>query len=637
MTAAKSAPELHGGVAWLNAGRPLTLRELRGHVVLLDFWTYCCVNCMHVLPTLRALEERYAGQPLVVIGVHGGKFSAEQDPLHVHEAIGRYDIRHPVVVDANMALWSRFGIRSWPTLVVIRPDGTIASIAPGEPDLEILDAFVRREIELARAAGTLATEPLTLLAPAPPEREPLSYPGKILPLPGDRLAVSDSGHHRVLVIDAGGDVIAAIGSGVRGLADGAFEAAAFDDPQGLAWHDGALYVADTRNHCLRRADLDARTVVTVAGTGELGLASPRGRVPAREIALRSPWDLASVGDALYVAMAGSHQIFRFHPGRGDLEVYAGIGVEALIDGPVEKSAWAQPSGLSEHGGKLYVADSETSAVRVIDLAKGTVDTPIGEGLFDFGDADGEAAEAMLQHALGVAATEGAVLIADTYNGKLKRFGADGRVHTVAKGLQEPGSVAVTADGEIFVADTNAHRIVRVLAGGTVVPFVIRGAPRARPGALAPRPRRSIAPSAALGWFTSVLELPESAGLCPGPGRIDLQLHAAPGTELSAGSPITVALEVSRRSDLLLLARDRLSIAAAGSATQIVPIHVTVTDLPADRVEAELVATLEYMACDARDHRACFPGKLHVRVPVRLLRGGGGAIELRASLPSIEPA
>src|SRR5580692_11432405 len=352
------------------------MRELRGHVVVLDFWTYCCVNCLHVQPVLRAVEERHEREPVVVIGVHSGKFSAEQDPAHIREAIGRYDVRHPVVVDDSMAIWGRYAVRSWPTIVVVRPDGTIAAVAPGEPKLEVLDAFIVRELDLAKKSGTLAPSrlafPTTLRPGAERPEQPLSYPGKVSVLPDGRLAVSDSGHHRVLVTSPTSEVELTIGSGLRGLVDGPAAEAAFDDPQGTCFHDGALYIADTRNHAIRRVDLDTGFVSTVAGTGELGAAPLAGRTRGRSAPLRSPWDLASTGDAIYVAMAGSHQIFRLHPEDGDIELYAGTGVEALIDGRVETSAWAQPSGLSARDGTLYVADSETSAVRAVDLRAGIV-------------------------------------------------------------------------------------------------------------------------------------------------------------------------------------------------------------------------------------------------------------------------
>ncbi|MEJ7728469.1 MAG: thioredoxin-like domain-containing protein [Polyangiaceae bacterium] len=654
------APELDGGRAWLNIDRALTLRELRGSVVVLDFWTYCCINCMHVLPTLRAIEERHRGEPLVVIGVHSGKFTAEGDPDRIREAVERYGVEHPVVADDDMTIWSRFGVRSWPTLVVVRPDGTIAAIAPGEPELEVLDAFLVRELELARKAGTLAAAPPVFHHPAPREHDPLLYPGKCCPLPDGGFALSDSGHHRVLVCAADGTVRATAGSGVRGLADGAFADAAFDDPQGLAFHGGALWVADTRNHAIRRLDLESGRVATVAGTGELGRATPVGRAPGAVTALRSPWDLcpapapdvSSEAVALYVAMAGSHQLWRFWPDSGEIELYAGTGVEALDDGPREHSAWAQPSGLTVRGSTLFVADSESSAVRAVDLARGEVRTLIGQGLFDFGDDEGTATEALLQHGLGVAALEGAVLVADTYNNKLKLLeldaaGAVTDVRTVLEGLSEPGSVSVAADGSWLVADTNAHRIVRVapedarharkarrpIRDAQGIP--LHGAPTALRGAL---PRREPGPArgGVEGWFTTLLELPAGVGLGPGSGEVRLELASASGSELSDTAPLRVTVEVSRRSDLLRVQRDRFTLDPAAGSTRLVPIVVQVEALPASVVEAEMVVSIDYVACDAHNHAACVPGKLHARVPVRLMaEGGRSALELRVPLPMLE--
>lgn len=630
------APELDGGLAWFNCKRPLTMRELRGCVVLLDFWTYCCINCMHVLPVLRAVEERFAAEPVVVIGVHSGKFSAEQDPVHIREAIGRYDVAHPVVVDDRMTIWSRYTVRSWPTLVVVRPDGTIAAIAPGEAELETLIAFVQRELDAARAKGSLAAAVPEILAPATDDHEPLRYPGKILPLPDGRLVVSDSGHHRVLVTSATGEVLHTVGSGLRGHVDGALDEAAFDDPQGATLHGGAIYLADARNHALRRIDLERGEVTTVAGTGDLGASSPEGRSDALEVALRSPWDVLSVGDAIYVAMAGSHQIWRYFPSDGAIEVYAGTGVEALIDGPVARSAWAQPSGMSARDGKLYVADSETSALRVIDLESGMVSTIIGEGLFDFGDEEGTAEETMLQHPLDVAALAGgSLIVADTYNGKLKRIdgsGDESRVITVVAGLNEPGAVAAAADGSWLIADTNAHRIVRVTKR-EAIEIEIRGAPRPRRGTVSRR--RSLRPPLPVeGWFTSLLELPEGEGLAPGDGVIRLLLAAPPGTELAKDAPLRLHAEVSRRSDLLHLVQPALTLRCGGGEAQTIDVPVRVTALPEAQIDAELVVSADYLACSS-GASACWPRNVRVRVPLRLLtERGSSALSFAVPLPAL---
>jgi sugar lactone lactonase YvrE len=443
----------------------------------------------------------------------------------------------------------------------------------------------------------------------------------------------------VLVCDAAGHVKLVAGSGIRGLRDGPGLDAAFDDPQGVCWHAGALYVADTQNHVIRRIDLESAAVDTVAGTGALGpMFDTRERMNARDTALRSPWDLCSVGDAIYIAMAGSHQIWRLWPADGSIEVYAGSGVEALLDGDVATSAWAQPSGLSERDGILYVADSESSAVRAIELATGTVHTLVGQGLFDFGDGDGDADAVLLQHCLGVAATEDGLLIADTYNGKLKRWVGRidevGEISTVLDGLSEPGSVSLTPDGVWIIADTNAHALLGVREGA-VAALKIRGAPKPKRGAI-DAPRGEPAPmSSVRGWFTSLLALPAGVGLAPGDGRVWLDLATPGGTALAPGSPMMVTVEVSRRSDLLLVPHPQLHIDANGGRLQRVAIDVRVTDLPAPLVEAELVLAIDYVVCHESDSARCAPELLKLRVPLRLLEDGKPEIAFALDLASIE--
>lgn len=523
------APELDRALGWLNTDRPLSLRELRGQLVLLDFWTYCCINCLHVLPTLRALEERHRADPLVVIGVHSGKFDEERDPARIREALERHDVRHPVAVDDGRRLWHAYTIRAWPTLVLVRPDGIIAWTVSGEPDPAELEARIAEELASARRAGTLAPHPPARIE-SPVAEGLLRYPGKVAVASDGRLAMADSGHHRVVVAAPDGRVLMVAGSGQRGFADGAFEAAAFDGPQGLCWDGEQLWLADTQNHALRRIDLRTRTVETVGGTGRLGGARfPVAPAPARSVDLRSPWDVVREGQLLYVAMAGTHQIWALDLEAGTLGPWAGLGVEALIDGvsggwrwgshreseeeTAAGAAFAQPSGLAlgqDPDGRrwLYVADAESSAVRAIALGHGQgsdagrVTTLVGEGLFDFGDVDGPGGlgePARLQHCLGVAVGPGGLVVADTYNHKVKRITREaaparprapasesaGRcevstIHGEAGELvlAEPGGLAWAPDGSLVVADTNHHRLLRLrLAGARASTEVIelRGA------------------------------------------------------------------------------------------------------------------------------------------------------------------
>jgi len=480
------APELPATFAWLNTDRPLSFaRELKGQVVLLDFWTYCCINCMHVLPDLAYLEKKYENEPFLVIGVHSAKFANEGHRQTVRAAISRYEIHHPVLVDEGMKVWSEYAVRSWPTLVLLGPDRRIVGVAAGEGNREALDGAIGQTLEQGRAAGILAPGPLRL------EREQsvraasgLAFPGKVLANPdAGRLFIADSNHSRIVVAslpDSAGRsrLLRVIGTGAVGREDGPADRASFHHPQGLALMGGdTLLVADTENHLIRAVDLETWTVRTVAGTGVQGYDRSGGRLGTQQV-LNSPWDLAVEGSTCYIAMAGPHQIWRLDLPMGLCRAFAGSGRENIVDGSVETAALAQPSGLSLLGNDLYFADSEVSAVRKIDLAAERVETLVGRGLFDFGDVDGDVAQARLQHPLGVAAWGRKVLVADTYNHKIKELDPGARkIHTLlgtgrpgsgtdggTLALFEPGGLHVAGD-TLYIADTNNHRIVRVALPG----------------------------------------------------------------------------------------------------------------------------------------------------------------------------
>ncbi|HWE23114.1 MAG TPA: thioredoxin-like domain-containing protein [Myxococcales bacterium] len=631
------APELAGATAWLNVERPPSLRDLRGQLVILDFWTYCCINCMHVLPVLRDLEERHRDDPLVVIGVHSAKFDAEKDADHILQAMQRYGVSHPVAVDSEMRIWSQYAVRSWPTLVIIRPDGTLAAVAPGEPDPAVLESFVSEQLAEARANGTLAAAPVRLEGRSRQQEQTLSFPGKVAVTSHGRILVSDSGHHRVLLLGADGGVQDVIGTGLRGHREGPFAEAALDDPQGLALSDDSIYIADARAHVIFRGDLGTRTLHRLAGTYDLGRAPLSGRTPALETALRSPWDLALRGGELYVALAGSHQIAVIDLREGTIEPVAGNGREALIDGPGAEAALAQPSGLSLLNDILYVADSESSGVRGIDLRTRRVYTLAGgPGLFDFGDRLGKIEPGMLQHPLAVAATAKGLIVADTYNDKLKRFSPDGlRLEPFFEGaadskLAQPAGLAVAPSGEVLVADTNHHRIVKVSADGAhAYELKIRGAPAPRYGVVLESATPVTQPGSGAGWFTAILPAPHDVGLSPGSGKLVLSVTAPEGMELSAGSPWSASLEVSRRSDLLQVTPEFNRGQASGGRAQVIELRTEAQHL--QDIDSELLVEVRAVACDARNHSACYPVKNSFRVPLRLLRNEGQR-EVRVTLP-----
>jgi thiol-disulfide isomerase/thioredoxin len=448
------APELRGR-RWLNTGgRSLTLAELRGKIVLLDFWTFACVNCLHVIDELRELEERYA-DVLVTIGVHSPKFAHEADPEAVAAAVERYAVHHPVLDDPELQTWDAYAARAWPTLVVIDPRGYVVAQMTGEGHAHGLAVLIEELID--EYAGTLRRGDSPYVAPPEPATA-LRFPGKVIALPDGGFLVSDTAHHQL--VELASDLVTErrrIGTGERGLTDGV--SARFAEPLGLLLlPDGDVLVADSANHALRRVRLADGAVTTVAGTG----AQLRERVEpgAAAAELSTPWDLAWWDGRVVVAMAGNHQLWMWDAGTGTARAWAGTTNEGLRDGPPALAFFAQPSGLAAGDGVLWVADAETSALREVRPA--LVTTAVGQGLFDFGHRDGQAADALLQHPLGVAVLpDGSVAIADTYNGALRRYDPATRVvTTMASDLAEPGDVLVDGD-TLVVVESAAHRLVRL--------------------------------------------------------------------------------------------------------------------------------------------------------------------------------
>ena len=618
------APELKPGFAWLNTDRPLAFsKELKGQVVLLDFWTYCCINCMHVLPDLAYLEEKYAQEPFLVIGVHSAKFENEGSRQTIRAAIGRYEIKHPVIVDEGMAIWGEYTVRSWPTLVLVGADGRVIGAVAGEGNRAALDEAIGKALRDAQAAGFAAPGPLRF------EREEsvraasgLAFPGKVLTDPAEgRLYIADSNHNRVVVAslpEAAGRsrLIATVGTGRVGREDGPADRATFHHPQGLVRMGETLLVADTENHMVRAVDTRSFEVRSVAGTGEQSHDRSGGKRGTAQ-GLNSPWDLAVEGSTCYIAMAGPHQIWRLDLPLGLCRAWAGSGRENLVDGPAESAALAQPSGLALIGNHLYFADSEVSAVRRIDLASERVETLVGGGLFDFGDVDGDAKQARLQHPLGVAAWGTRVLVADTYNHKIKEIDpAKGRVRTLrgdgrpgtergeALAFFEPGGLHVAGD-VLYVADTNNHRVVRVelpegawrevTIEGLAAPVMEASAPRGA-ATFAAGPTRLRADQATA-WRVSVT-LPE-------------------GADVSEEAP--ASLRVSRGGDVLL---QRTLLGASW------PLAF---ELPAQgRGAADLHVQLSFAYCH-KGQGVCVPANPSWDVPVRFEDEGDAVATLTAAL------
>jgi thiol-disulfide isomerase/thioredoxin/sugar lactone lactonase YvrE len=469
-----NAPDFPPDLDWLNTSHPLSIKDLRGKIILLDFWTYCCINCMHILPELKRLERKYKAE-VVVIGVHSAKFTGERETENIRQAVLRYEIEHPVVNDHKMQVWQEYAVRAWPTVMLIDPLGKVIGAHSGEGVQKVFDPVIAQMIGHFDQAGQLDRRPQNFALESAPASL-LSFPGKVLAgAPGGRLLIADSNHNRIVVASIeSGRIRGVIGGGESGLKDGAFDAACFNHPQGMALDGDSLYIADTENHAIRRADLSTRVVSTLAGDGIQSGDDDCAPGQARGRRLNSPWDVTAVHGVLFIAMAGSHQIWGLDLEGGIIAGHAGSGGEDHLDATLLAAALAQPSGLSTDGTVLFIADSEVSSIRTADLDPrgGHVRTVVGQGLFDYGDVDGVGDEVRLQHPLDVEYAGGILYVADTYNNKIKTIDLRTRQTTTFAGTGEAGLIdgaagqaafdepagLSAAEGKLYVADTNNHAI-----------------------------------------------------------------------------------------------------------------------------------------------------------------------------------
>ncbi|PKV86668.1 NHL domain-containing thioredoxin family protein [Streptomyces sp. TLI_146] len=581
------APELIGKGGWLNTGdQEYTLADLRGRIVILDFWTFCCINCLHVLDELRELEEKHR-DTVVIIGVHSPKFVHEAEHQAVVDAVERYQVHHPVLDDPELATWKQYAVRAWPTLVVIDPEGYIVGQHAGEGHAHAIAKLVEELEAEHEAKGTLRRGDGPYVPPEP-EATDLRFPGKALVLPGSgNFLVSDSTRHQLVELEPDGETV------VRRIGDGG--SGGFKEPQGLALlPDGRVIVADTVNHALRVFDPETGSVERVAGTGRQWWQGSPTSGPALEVDLSSPWDVAWWQGRVWIAMAGVHQLWTYDPEAGTVEVAAGTTQEGLVDGPAAEAWFAQPSGLAADGDRLWVADSENSALRYVarDGSGYTVGTAVGTGLFDFGHRDGEAGQALLQHPLGVTALpDGSVAVCDTYNHALRRYDpASGEVTTLATDLREPSGAVLVGD-DIVVVESARHRLTRLRLPESAV----------RVDAVAHRTQRA------------------ATEVSPGALRLDVVFQAPSGQKLDTRYGPSTRLIVSATPAELLVSGD-------GTGTDLS------RDLTLNPAVAEGVLHVSAMAasCDddpANEYPACHVHQQDWGVPLRLVPGATSRLPL----------
>jgi thiol-disulfide isomerase/thioredoxin len=614
-----NAPDFPDGLEWLNTERPLSLKDLRGKVVLLDFWTYCCINCMHIIPDLKKLEKKYEKE-LVVIGVHSAKFTGERQTDNIRQAILRYEIEHPVVNDFAMDVWQAYTVRAWPTLMLIDPEGKLIGYFSGEGVYEPFDQLIQKVIETFDARGKIDRAPLKLkLERAKAPAGVLAFPGKVLAdETSNQLFIADSNHNRIVVAALDDYAIKeVIGEGTVGLKDGDFAVAQFHHPQGMAFDGRALFVADTENHAIRRIDFEARNVTTIAGTGEQARRINMIGGLGTGVALNSPWDLVMHNQMLYIAMAGPHQIWMMNPKTGGIVPFAGSGREDIIDGALNEAALAQPSGITTDGSKLYFADSEVSAIRAADLdPQGRVETLVGRGLFDYGDKDGKGSEARLQHPLGVSYYQGLLYVADTYNNKIKIVSVKDKSSTTFLGsgkeglmdgatplFDEPGGLSI-AYGKLYVADTNNHAIrVADLKSKRVATMQFKNLEKLRPQS--PRPDQ----------FTGeTLDLAEQT-VAPGDATLTVKLELPAGYKLNALAPTTLTVAAAQGQ-----------VASVNHAAEQVfkqPKFPLAVPLQVKEGETRVKLSLVIYYCEAAKESLCYFKEVRLNLPIKVIKGARG--------------
>jgi thiol-disulfide isomerase/thioredoxin len=622
------APEIDGGHGWLNTTGEITLKDLRGKVVLLDFWTYCCINCMHVLPDLKHLEKKYPKE-LVVIGVHSAKFENEKESENIRRAVMRYEIEHPVINDSEMTIWRKFGVNAWPTLVLLDPEGFYCGYVSGEGNREVLEQVLDKLIAYHRRKKTLDESPIRFdLERDKVPATPLRFPGKVLAdEAGSRLFISDSNHNRIVVTALDGRLLDVIGTGAIGRTNGDYEKATFDHPQGMCKIGETLYIADTENHLIRAVDLTSKQVRTLAGTGKQGHERRVGGPPART-ALNSPWDLCAVNGKLYIAMAGPHQLWVLDLDQHTLEPFAGSGREDILNGSLDQAALAQPSGIVSDGEFLYVVDSEGSALRKVSLdPKGEVQTivgasdlPNGRSLFEFGDRDGVGSDARLQHPLGVAWHAGVLYVADSYNHKIKRvdpvknsvktFLGDGKPgdRDDPPRFAEPAGLSVAGE-TLYVADTNNHRIRTIdLRSGAVATMAIKGL-------TPPKPAKAVA-----GDDFDPKKKPKRVKLqrvaADGALAFEVALQLPEGYKLNQLAPISYRVKASSNSPLLI-AEDQLESRREVDHPEQGNVVTFRIPMSAKSGKGELQLTLNYTYCREGTGGLCKLGTLAWAVPIEV--------------------
>ncbi len=431
-----------------------------GRVSVLLFWSASSAHCEQALAVLDWLQVRFAALPLSIVSVHVPRASHERGRASVLRACRRLGVRHTVVVDDDGTARAALGVDRVPTLLLFDADGEERFRGPGVPDRARWTHAV--EALCAEATGEPVAVPRALW---PDERSPvpcaLRFPtGLAVDASEGLLWIADTGHHRVVAVGIDdGFLRHGAGTGQAGATDGDLGYATFCSPRGLSARDGACFVADAGNHLVRCIEPAAGGVRTVLGQGK-PVADRAGGRTATEQGIFSPWGVACVGEDLFVALAGTHQVWQVGLGDGYAYAWAGVGDPGSVDGMRHDARFAQPAALAEGCDELAVVDADSGTLRIAGISTQQVYTP-------------ESATGFAQPR-GVAWHRGDVLVADSGAGRVVRVSLrDGTATDLLEGLERPEGLAVVGD-VLFVVESDAHRILRVdLSTGETAPFALQ--------------------------------------------------------------------------------------------------------------------------------------------------------------------
>lgn len=470
---------------WFNVVHPLTLEELQERVILVYFWSGSCINCYESLPKIKELQNEF-GSKLVIIGVHSPMFMGEGDYLAVKKAVLRHDITYPVINDQNSRIMNNFALKEWPSFLVINPYGMVSKKFSGKNEVEKVGEYVSKQItkykfQISRNALPILLEKNNLIGNV------LSYPTKLAyannfnhktrQIPA--IFIANTGQNSINITTITGESLLKIGSGKIGMADGSFDVATFNAPQGLLYADNKLYVADTGNNAIRLINFKENKVQTIVGNGARGGIIEEGDNDAKAISLSSPTDIEFFPDEnnLVISNSGTNQILLYNINEQDISIFAGSGVQGSDDGKYPNNSLAQTADMAVYGDKLYFVDSASSSLRfasedgeVKTLAK-AIEVLKQNNSANFNSSDNKK-YSILQSPKGLVVDDTGVYISDSLNNRLKKYDfSTSQIRDLVGSIRgeelgnktnfdEPSGIISVLD-RFYVADTNNNRIVMV--------------------------------------------------------------------------------------------------------------------------------------------------------------------------------